>query len=351
MSGRKNDAQTVAFFWRPFVYPMQWAERPEDVPDWDMTRGCPWDRWQPHEDTYYQRVLNIDRASGYGRWEHDPDGSKPDWEVTPPPATGYPRLVRRSLKDRVIEAPRTRDDVVGELALKMFRDGVNAWRDGKQTVKLKEKVLELSERYGPVWSMEDNTLEAWLACAAFVQAHMRASEFLEERSPFFAESDDYTSDVSTVDKLRLEKERLEAKRGAINGGVNALNGLDAVDRAELSAFLSLYRAAKRTETEEKPVEAFRLEVSQDLYGNKFGEVAGRGKDEHLAFRNAGVVLRCSVGKWVFYKLAEWWRHGSFVRICPACRTLFPPSRSNKKYCCDNCRKEKSRKGIVRATRS
>lgn len=320
----ENPAKTISFTWAPLVYPVRWAETPEEVPEWDVSRGCPWHEWRPHE-------------------RPPPPGIKPspypNWEVRPPPESGYPRLVRQSLKDQVRPRSRTRHDIISELA-PLYRY-VEAWRCGKPVKVLKKKVLTLAGVYGaPDSDYEDTTLEAWLKVIAYVHTHVSALRDLQVNG-YELTAPKLLKQKAELDAKKYRDTDAEHQRPPPNDvGPNGeklitvtapiyRNERDAIQESEHFALLQLCGAVKDADAkparypESNSTTAFRLAVAKSLYNTGFGASIGRGKNEYVTFSGFGVLVRCSVRRWVKYKLAEMWRLGAEVKTCPVCNTSRP----------------------------
>ncbi len=178
MTRVKNNAQTISFFWSPFGYKARWADSPEDVPIWDLSRGFPLSVGMDSAPATALKVgdqLELLRTllhHGHVAYKD----SAATWEPLPPPAKGYPRLVRDTDK-KVTGFFRTTEDVIGDIGT--LAKYILAWRADDPVEILKRKILELNEKYGAPYGVKENarthnTLEAWLCLAVIVNVHLRA---------------------------------------------------------------------------------------------------------------------------------------------------------------------------------
>lgn len=344
MNRAENDVQTICFFWVPLVYPVVWAETPKEVPEWDMSRGCPWHKERPNGDKPHEYRITMDVRNNRVWREHNPEWAKPDWEVKPPPEDGYPRLVRQSLKDRVIPRSRTQHDILGKLA-PLYRH-FEPWRAGKPVKVLRNEVLELAETYGaPTGRYESITLESWLKVASEVHTHIDTLRSLQlDGNCYELIRDDLLKRKVELDGKRRKLVDEDALREwRLNLAFR--DERDAVAKGEHAALAVFCSSIKDTDkrlaedSEANGTMVFRKAVAQDLYNNGFGATLGRQDEgdkkafsEYVTFTEFGIRVRCSVSHWVAYKLAELWRHGAQVRLCPVCGTPFAPTRRDTKYC-------------------
>ena len=300
MNRAKNPTKSISFLWIPEVYPARWASGPDDVPEWDASRGCP----------IYATPAHV--------------GS---WKVKAPPQSPYPRLVRRSLADSTAPRQVDGDDALSEVA-KLHRF-LKPWREGRQVTRLQNAALRLAERYGPPYQHDENTLEAWLSLAAQAHVHLQASKLL--RTEGFA-----------VMKLELTEKRDELKR-ALGDNRSYKRQVDikadARDpcRAEVLELDDLLRHAAKVEKEApaKPTSAFRLRVATSEYdqlGHWLSLAAQQAGGPRLRLTTEGVTLEAPLGVWVRYQLSVLWQNGAEVSVCPVCDSLFLPSRKNQAYC-------------------
>lgn len=346
---KENSADiSISFLWCPTPYPMRWADRPEDVPEWDTSRGCP-----------------LGTYSGHLK----------EWAVEDAPTEGYPRLVRCSLNELITPRNRANEDVVNEVMV--LTRYLEPAREGRQLKNLRNAVQKLAEKYGAPGRYDENTLEGWLRLTYYVNTYMWALHTLLENGEdgfAFLQQD-------ILDRRALIHGRIRAKRlgwadvqldghvvrerrtykgeeafAALAEMLDHLNALakspsfwnvaeDVPDKhdpieSELVALGELLAYADKVEDTVEPAErtaALRLAVAHALYGHFGRNISAYRNSEGLPLHfmptpDQGIVLWVPLNIWIRFKLAEVWRHGAKVRACPVCGTLFAPTHGNVKYC-------------------
>lgn len=348
MGKEKSADISISFLWCPAPYKMQWADHPEDVPEWDAARGCPLGTYKGH---------------------------MKEWVVKDAPTEGYPRLIRRSLEGRIYPANRTDEDVVNEImALTRYLEPA---REGRQLKNLKNVIHKLGEKYGAPGRHDENTLEEWLKLTYYVNAYVWAlrtlseygkdgfallqQDILDRRALIHARvrakregwDDVWLADHVVRDRRTYKGEEAFAMLAEMLDRQNALakspgfwnTEVDEPDkhdpvRGALVALGELLDYADKVEDDIEPVQraaTLRLAVARGLY-NHFGRnVSGYKNSEGLPLHliptaEQGIVLWVPLNIWIRFKLAEVWRLGVKVRACPVCGTLFAPTHGNAKYC-------------------
>ena len=340
MNRVKHNAQTISFFWAPFGYKARWADAPEEVPIWDLSRGFPLSVGMDSAPSAAVKASNqLELLRALLRHGHvDYKDSAATWEPLPPPAEGYPRLVRDTDK-MVLGYFRTTEDVIGDIGT-LAKD-IPAWRAGDPVKVLKRKVLELNEKYGAPYGVDENgrihnTLEAWLRLVVMVSVHTQAMHEFKVLG--------YELMLNGLESKRasLESQRVfdeEAYRRA-NEAIEyttpgkpfsvwspeafMLRNLDEVERIELLSTENLLRAAQDAQED---AEAFRKRVADELY---------KTFNVNVTLDPEGVIIRESLHFWACHKLSQMWLHGAEVRACAACGQLFVPKRGNTIYCKPSC---------------
>ena len=292
------------------------------------------------------------------------------WEPSLAPAKGYPRLVRCSTDRLVNGYYRTNEDVIKDIGA--LAKHIPAWREGKPVKRLKQRILELNDRYGAPYKPEDNTLERWLQLAVTVKVYDDA--FKNYRADGFNEA--FLQKLEErIKELGGEPRRVlidggkgwytvhvggkriideEATAQAIKRNKNATpdgsgfypvyscpvysRDLDEVERFELLTLERLYKAATDalqmdTEKNAEKTTAFRQKIAGGLYSTHKLTVE---------LTATGMITQAPLVFWVNHKLSELWLYDGKAKACAQCRRLFTPKRSNNLYCSDACKDAKYR---------
>lgn len=355
MNRVENDAQKISFLWIPLGYVAKWAESPDEVPPWDISRDFPLvsglDQLHPFD--YLGRPgrfsadpedLEVLRAliRGHVDYSHRAE----TWEPLSPPAEGYPRLVRADIEHCVVPRNRTNEDVIGDLA--PLAKHILAWRSGKPVKALKRRLIELNAKYGAPhgWKGNLNTLEVWLQLAAEVEVHLRAMhEFktlgyelmLEELKHEYANLErQRVPNKAARARALAEARRKHGTLVVIDPFAHMIADLDRVDWFKQSSIRTLLIAAQEAEGDAR---LFRKRVADRLYNTISLEVT---------LSPWGITTHESLSFWAFHKLSQMWRHGVEVKTCEVCGSFFPPTRRDARYCrrgsCADKRYRTSEKG-------
>lgn len=312
----ENPAQTISFLWDPLVYPVRWADAPEDVPEWDASR-------QPQA------------------WDYDfvPPSLRGNF-INDAPPTRYPRLVCADEKRRRVRPwPESGpEDLLNEL-LAVY-EYIRPWRSGKPVKKLRDKVLALANKYGAPYRRENNTLGAWLCLAAVVHGYVLGYQLLQklEYEGMQAKIDDMLEPFPEA----THSDSFGAEPRFSNEGASPVE----MERLVLSQLRRLGRTFEARDVEidwhlqnvtwiihRNTIPSFRLGVAEHLHG-MFNHAfnSPESTQSRLEVTSQMIYAKCNVSTWAYYRLAQMWRHGAEVQSCPVCGTLFAPTRRNMKYC-------------------
>ncbi len=248
----------------------------------------------------------------------------------------YPRLVclDKSRKQIWAEPESGPEELLNELlALYSY---IRPWRSGKPVKILRDKVLVLANRYGAPYRREDHTLKAWLCVAAVVHGYMLGYQLLQKLE-YEGMQVEFNDILEPVLKALKDMPRRREPLVFTNEGASP-------EEMELAILTQLRFLGIVYETKEKTPSAwlsiignsrlsYRLGIAEHLH-RRFSAAF----DEHnplpanLTITSQGIIARCSVSSWAYYRLAQVWRHGAEVKTCPVCGTLFAPARKNMKYC-------------------
>ncbi len=376
MKTDENRSQTLMFFWVAQSYEARWAESPEEVPIYDVSRGFP---LSAGADLVHKKALadpnDINELRpllrGDARYSHLID----TWEPNPPPTEGYPRLVREDVARHVWGTSCTDADVVGDVN-KLARH-ISAWLAGKPVEVLKREILELNAKYGAPYSAEDNTLEAWLKLAVETKVHIAAMRELrssyKEMCTWLETEYENLANKQVFDErgFELATEKAELSPRGPRGIVQPANPFahmiadfdNPLDSWELNVLGKLADAARNANGSIKVLrvslaDAFKAFANsnvtiaevvrsrgatwlpeKDDYRDEAHKFRLRVEDYLIGSKNVTVTVQSNgilcYEPIVFFlrrELAKKWRHGAEVRLCKKCGLPFPPSRSNIKYC-------------------
>lgn len=178
---RKKYANTISFLWQPAGYPVRWADSPDEVPPWDITRGfsitAGFHGYKARRNIGSYSIEELRKFLYYD--PGDVDGPSFDkaysWEPSSAPTEGYPRLVRRDCEDSASEIYRHEENVLGDLAPFGSDLYLDSWRAGNPAKILRRKIAFLAEKYGAPYRRDGNTLFAWLALLTYVNIHLTAA--------------------------------------------------------------------------------------------------------------------------------------------------------------------------------
>jgi hypothetical protein len=354
MNREQKPSKTISLKWIPTVYPTRWAELPDEVPNFDPSRGMPLD------------FYDFDLKKGH--------------DITAPPTSGYPRLVRVSPVDPQLEAlelietegvleedlvteneflnlgsytpvDMANEDVIGDIVT----IATDAWLTGKYPRRLKNTVYRLAQKYGPPYRHEENTLAAWKKLAIEVRTELWLCRELQVNDYELAKA----TMVKKANGLAIEilRESSEQSGPPVSAetdsdlgrrmlpdtvvlGFSYRGDPDDMRYIELSKLLKLWTWARRAERVAKTegvrlAEAFRRTLAEERY-NDFGRALNASADaiirSQVVFTAHGIRIDCTLSTWLDYKLSEMWRTNQTVAICPICGSLFPVVRKNRKYC-------------------
>lgn len=308
----------------PRPYTVKWAESEEEVPEWDITRGCP--LW-----AYF------DEARQKQTW--GPKYVPPTWEVTPAPKTGYPRLVRASFYNYIGGGEQRNGKNYPLL------NDLSALHRYAKVGHLKNRVAKLSAIYGEA-SGEGNTLDEWLKLAARVHLHRRLKRELKVGGLEALGTEWLMTHTALVERQTVDEEettrcqRLAREMKPVNGlhsiaGTAIISDLNSIEErilTELKTIGSWIETAERSEakTAKATSNEIRLTIANGLYDH-FG-IGLYLSPKTVLLQHWGMRVHCRVNVWLTYALSEMWRHDLEVKLCPVCGTLFTPTQGNNKYC-------------------
>lgn len=330
MNRSKGASKSICFLWVTKGYPVYWAESPEEVPAWDVSRGFPLSVGADLiKKVASNEMSEIKLLCSLLRYEPDYSDGAAVWTPSEAPSHAYkhayPRLVRASFAKRVIGDYRHDEDIIGEIA--PLAQYVEGWRvekperaqknkaskesDGiKKT--LKNKILKLAKKYGEPHPGH-NTLAAWLSLIGRVNVHLKALYDLQ------------------IDQFGVQEipEKLEARRKMIERGIGRSTLGNYVCERELSEVENLIVMAQGRNT----ARAMRDKVAERLFST-FGNVIAdpRYEGHRTSFTPRGVIVECPVDEWIGFKLSELWRNNVIVKRCHGCKVLYIPTRKGNVYC-------------------
>lgn len=96
----------------------------------------------------------------------------------------------------------------------------------------------------------------------------------------------------------------------------------------------VYDEAERKKTlSRKVAKELRRKIADGLLASFSERIQDtRDLDHQLAMTSDGLVLKCPVGVWVDFKLAQLWRNNIPLQECEQCGAIFAPLHKGGKYC-------------------
>lgn len=330
MNRSEDASKSICFLWVAKGYLVYWAESPEQVPAWDVSRGFPLTAGADLiKGAASNGTCKIELLRSLLRYERDYLDKAAVWTPSEAPLHdykhAYPRLVRASFAKRVVGDYRHDEDIIGEIA--PLAQYVEGWRVEKpeRTQKnkaskerdeigkrLKNKILKLAKKYGEPHPGY-NTLAAWLSLIGRVNVHLKTLYDLQ------------------IDQFGVQEipEKLEERRKMIERGIGRSTLGNYVCERELSEVENLIVMAQGRKT----ARAMRDKVAERLFST-FGNVIAdpRYEGHRTRFTPRGVIVECPVDEWIGFKLSELWRNNITVKRCHGCKALYPPTRKGNVYC-------------------
>lgn len=353
----ENVTQNVSFLWAATGYEARWVDEPEDVPVWDVSRDFPLavsmeraPRFSMGSQLellrYLLKVGHVEYKDTAASWEPLP---APDKEEKP---SHYPRLVRATLDRSFYGYFRTKENVLKDIGEVAKENYVSAWRAGKPTKVLKNKILELNKKYGSPYNPEDNTLENWLKLIVKVQIHTQAFGFYRNGGitglhQYLMDKKEKIEAKRVVDEIATAR-AMELDRTSPAGEPSPESSnrtfdirlpvlrqdIDEVEFAELLEINKMLTAMQSAmQSDDGDNAAFRRQVANNLYSTF---------NLKVSLTADGIIAKAGLGFWVSHKLSEKWLHKGKAKACATCRKVFTPKRSDNLYCSDACKEAKYR---------
>jgi hypothetical protein len=301
MSKSKNVSKIVSFVYLAAAYPQRWAQTPDEVPVWDVSRGFPETRGGRQVADGLAPVPFV-----LGDEVVQPD---------PPPREGYPRLVRASL-----EAPRVRNCVHESVVNALSGLAKHALQSPPRKSLLAD-IKRVAEQYGVPHGPQSNTLSAWVQLALIADAQVRAKAELDrdgfEMLALFLEHEHQPWGGRRVSQSGAAWYALPATPGSWGGPWEMLRG---------------YIAHASTPHEYKEAIA-----KMNL------EFFAMAVEDHIETRlpgiwtDPGIYLSGGIRGLLHYQLAELWLDNVAIRECDVCKRVFIPTNTKHRRCTGACR--------------
>ena len=319
MSNRKRPEKPLEINWLAKPYEATWAFAPEEVPVWDSSRGLPLDI--PDTKVHFYDDEDEVKDVPSDEWTFDRADPFTDidylsrmmghrsWEISPPPKSGYPRLVRKNYTAPIVWRECGGVEIIN-LLVRLLRDEPNT-----PSKWVMNDIVKLDALVGPVEAHNRDTLEAWLNLARFVKAHLKA-----RRSLYLFGFDKMYSDVE-------HWARRDPKLTPLKGQHNK-NLPTELDTSALFAIFFTYGFFVRNEkTPQRKQKLFMERNENDL----------RQQANPVEVLGRSLYTRVTLKNWVKYKLADVWKPGVKVLDCKGCNQPFYTTREGKSYCTPACR--------------
>jgi hypothetical protein len=317
-----------AFSWVPYKFLLEWSEKPNDVPKWDVTRGIEPARYylsqnQGHLQTESFRELRKTQSQPFAlivesqRHFEEKCSEHRRYHAYPPPyepmGEDYPRLTTHRLGPFLYAFSKSKPPNGLLEALRNSTPKLKNLNRGKNYEKLKRHVLNLANTYAQLensdcWlSNYSNSLEDWKFWIKNSRFHWELANTLRlelEMGIAF----DFEATLDNVRLILADAPYLQMSRS--DDGMETLEGFIA--RMGVSG---VFRSQEQA-----------LETIADIYLGLF--------EARAEFRINGskFELRSGAGVYLFYELWLLYRNAKSLRVCKGCRTPFLARRQNQEYC-------------------
>ena len=326
MGNLKNVTKIVT--WKPYRYAVRWAHVPEDVPEWDISRGF-------HPKDYVERMglkhLGITDAEAF---VDDISQKFEQRDVLDAPNSGYPRVVAAKSILEPDQEPKVRCvEAIAKLT-KHFDD----------EQKLKHHILEIASVYGPLETEgRPNNLIAWREAAKHAKFYLTLAEWVRQ------EIKKPEAERSSAKRL-LELARLPSH---LRGGTGYRYA--AADFALLiipmkfgddDVVNDLFPGEKKTINRYKKLASGTLDfpntaasLQSEFHGLFQREFEG---DVQLKLKDGKLIYRQGCKVQMYCELAEAFSNNVELRACKTCGATFFPRNKKQEYCDlpgkSNCRR-------------
>ena len=304
-SERQTVTKTVTFSWVPDVYPLRWANTPDEVPIWDHSRGVP----VGHNLWWARGQVDLEDEAGIIRKFREKLKDE-TWEPKAPPLHGYPRLVWATPLDTGYMGIPPSHELLNDLS-RLVWDRTHGF-DFSVSKRLQNEILELSQKYGPINDLDRpqaNTYHEWLYWAYNVQAHVDAAGVVRDLG--YAKLLEYLGDMD----MRW--------RTDLNDSLNFLS-------SRASPYLALSFA------HQPGARAFREEMARREF-----QRLSFGATTEIALNLGELIFHVPITRWLGLELAEMWLGRGTLKTCDGCGRLFVAHNRKADCCHRNCRKRKS----------
>lgn len=351
MKTRKNVTQSVTFSWRPEAFPVRWAYTTEEVPPWDITRGFPANapiglglveleikeadvpkpvfRWlMPHPILEVpEHTSDIEMLRTILREHPEYRDRADEWKPSPPPAKGYPRLVRETFtKDALGGSLRNGIDVIAELQSVLCDDD----KDPPILKPKMNEIAQLASFFGAPEGTKHNTLEAWLRLIWRLKGHLQVMEALQ---------------LYGLEEVRKQARENELRADAL---ITTRQRESIGEQEVIRVWQDMYDILRRERFRDEV--AFRLSVARALqldFRWQLEEASDGYSPVVPALNNFDFEGSFGVRAWSIFCLRNKWLNPGNLRRCEGCGNVFV-SRKNALCCHSRCRKRKKEK-IARST--
>lgn len=336
MSKKKSLTKSLTF-WLPELITSQWANKPEEVPIWDSSRGYP-----ANNPPYFARDLDIDWSEEKSVVKILRKQLKNDtWQPTSPPVgkNAYPRLVKANPCEVGGEYSRDNSSFLSEFAAltgEIFARGeYNSI--GKVT---QNQVFNLHLKYGHLRSIleEPNhaTLENWTYTSHWVNAHLEAMNVLKD--------EDFNSLRQHIKVKHQEWNKyfdidLRRVKGRPRDPTGVSDLIITHGEAEFykpqSPWWSLDIYVSKTKDEKQ--------AQSEIAGRLIQSFSWQARTL-MTIDNHDIVTRhlVPINEWLKYKLALSWlkKDDTDLKRCEECQRIYIAGKTDGKICGGTCHKRR-----------
>jgi hypothetical protein len=321
--------QNVTFAWWSERWQSSWADSPDEVPEWDVSRvGSGTARKWARIFTHDQNLIWAEYRDYVEAEVRSPPPENPD---------NYPRLVIRpdeNLKAGIYATPPEGDVLTELLQVREFIESADSMKPGSQTRTL---ILELANRWGPYALSANDPRDNpnTLSLRSWAVGICRLSDVLQVIAKLRTDLEILSAGQAITDLKQHVKEQASLEYPMVEGRISvrpwpptAWNQIDAV----------LKKCHHPRDVRQR-----LANYLFDMFGGSGGLHFGPFTDQRTQTQKLQLVAYRGTIGWAYFLAAQAIMGGT-VRRCAAsgCSNIIASGRRHKDTCSDACRQRKSR---------
>jgi hypothetical protein len=337
---------TQTITWAPVRIPLAWADSPEDVPAWDISRGVPVELYAEVGDNVPNVMGEFPLSERHTRerfWLEDAHEIRLRPRAAPEPIyaasafeqsdysrPSYPRLV--CTEPYTLDRFDTPDTPVSQVTSRLtnYMGDLPRFKVEALKVALAYSLLSDIHDYQEVEnSVVGDTLANWVSFAVFVRTHLTLARVLAEEQK---RDGVWHSTNGVLDEVWLNLPQA-VRSATVKRELESAQAI--LDGYEIRfANMSVEQARMFTKAGGLPHTVVRdaKEASGRMHSHLWRSFAARTNLTYLGTKNLHVVNGCRI--WALYELSLAYERALELRTCPGCGTPFLPRRRNARYCDD-----------------